>query len=243
MVYDGTAYFGFQRQRDHMPTIQQIVENALLQISAIPIKIIGAGRTDTGVHATGQVIAFDIEWHHPVESLLKAINVNLPHDIALQTLQPVADNFHPRFDAQSRTYLYKIYIAPIRHPFRDRYMWHRWQPLALEAMQIALQQLLGEHDFAMFGQAPYGDNTVRNMYKAEMVSIGDEIHIQVEANAFLQHMVRAIVGTLVEIGRGKLSIAQFEAGFLKQDKTSAGALAPPHGLTLTQVTYADVDFR
>jgi tRNA pseudouridine38-40 synthase len=242
LAYDGTAYLGFQKQTEDKPTIQRAVEAALAQVTAHTITVIGAGRTDTGVHAQGQVIAFDGMWQHPVENLQKAINLYLPFDIALQSLRIVPDDFHPRFDAISRTYLYRIYIASTRDPLRERYVWHRLLPLDYGAMQSALQRLIGEHDFATFGQPTQGEVTIRTVYEASLGRDGDEIHITIRANAFLQRMMRSIVGTLVEVGRGKMTVEDFEAALLAKDRGWSGQSAPPRGLTLTHVTYLDVDF-
>ncbi|MBI5928462.1 MAG: tRNA pseudouridine(38-40) synthase TruA [Chloroflexi bacterium] len=242
LAYDGTLYCGFQRQRAGLASVQVTVENALSQVTSEIISLMGAGRTDTGVHASGQVIAFDATWKHSTEELLKAINIHLPSDIALQSLMEVAASFHPRFDALSRTYLYRLYISPTRDPLRERYVWHRQLPLNLEAMQEAIQLLRGEHDFATFGKPPKGENTVRVMTTAQIEAMGDELHVTLTANAFLKRMVRSIVGTLVEVGRGKMNVAEFAAAFRLADRKKAGTSAPPHGLTLTHVVYNDYRF-
>ncbi|MCQ3929318.1 MAG: tRNA pseudouridine(38-40) synthase TruA [Chloroflexi bacterium] len=242
LAYDGTLYCGFQRQRAELPSIQATVEQALTQVTGEQIPIIGAGRTDTGVHASGQVIAFDVTWKHTTEELLRAINIHLPNDIALQSLREVADSFHPRYAALSRTYLYRLYISPTRDPLRERYAWHRHLPLNVEAMQEAIQLLRGEHDFATFGTPPKGENTVRVMTLTQIEAVRDELHVTLTANAFLKRMVRSIVGTLVEVGRGKMNVAEFAAAFRSANRKMAGTSAPPHGLTLTHVVYNDYQF-
>ncbi len=243
LAYDGTLYCGFQRQRADLISIQAAVEQALTQVIGENITITGAGRTDTGVHASGQVIAFDVIWKHTTEELLKAINVHLPSDIALQSLREVVGSFHPRYDALSRTYLYRLYISPTRDPLRERYVWHQQLPLQLEAMQDAIHLLRGEHDFATFGQPPKkGETTVRVMNLTQIEAMGDELHITLTANAFLKRMVRSIVGTLVEVGRGKMNVAAFAAAFRSANRQAAGTSAPPHGLTLTHVVYKDYQF-
>lgn len=238
MVYDGTAYYGFQRQVTAQPTIQAAVERALTAITHGHITCIGAGRTDAGVHASGQVIAWDMEWQHPTANLLRAMNSHLPPDIALQSIAIAAAGFHPRFDATSRTYLYRLYIAPARDPLRDRYAWHRYHALNVETMAAAARRLEGEHDFATFGQPTQGHNTVRRVMAATMQHVGDEIHFTITANAFLQRMVRSLVGTLVDLGRGKMKMHDFEEAFLATDRSRSGPSAPPHGLILTHVGYA-----
>lgn len=246
LAYEGTAYCGFQRQRVELPSIQATVEVALADVMGENIPIIGAGRTDTGVHASGQVIGFDAGagWQHTAEELLKALNIKLPRDIALQSLGEVAADFHPRYAALSRTYLYRIYLMSTRDPLRERFAWHRTNALDVEAMQAALNTLLGEHDFATFGQPPKAtsENTIRHMSVARMEPVGDELHITLTANAFLKRMVRSIVGTLIKVGRSKMSVAEFQAAFAAADRSKAGPSAPPHGLTLTHVAYANYQF-
>jgi tRNA pseudouridine38-40 synthase len=214
-----------------------MVENALAQIAGTPVSCRGAGRTDTGVHATGQVIAWDMNWAHPPRQLLKAINHYLPPEIALQSIGVVDTNFHPRHDAVSRTYLYRIYIAPARDPLRDAFVWQREHPLDVRNMQTALQQLVGVHDFATFGQPTVGTVTIRHMLNVMLHENGDELHITLCANGFLKRMVRSIVGTLVEVGRNKMSLREFEAAFKAADRRLSGPSAPPRGLVLTTVTY------
>jgi tRNA pseudouridine38-40 synthase len=240
LAYDGTAYAGFQRQARGTPTIQGSVEAALRRISSgQDITVLGAGRTDAGVHATGQVIAFDMNWRHEPSALLRALNANLPTDIALQSLSLAAPDFHPRFSARSRTYVYRLYHSRVRRPLWDRYTWQIMAPLNGAAMQQAAALLVGEHDFATFGQPPQGSRTVRQMTDSRLVREEDaapwEYHVT--ANAFLQHMVRSIVGTLVEVGRGAMTVEAFEAALVAADRSRAGPTAPPHGLTLVTVMY------
>lgn len=237
LAYDGTEYFGFQRQYDDQPTVQAVVEKALKQLSDRATTITGAGRTDSGVHASGQVIAFDLEWPHTGTQLLRAVNTHLPPDVAVRALQAADDNFHPRFDARRRTYLYRIHNAPTRDPLRRNRVWHWRNPLDLTAMQTCAALLIGEQDFATFGQPPQGENTVRHVTMADLRQVADEIHFTISANAFLQRMVRSIVGTLVEVGRGKITVEAFEALFGAMDRSRSGPSAPPQGLTLTQVSY------
>jgi tRNA pseudouridine38-40 synthase len=202
--------------------------------------VIGAGRTDTGVHATGQVIAFEVEWKHGDHALLRAINARLPEDIALQDLRP-QEGFHPRFDAFSRLYRYRLVQAPQRQPLLRARAWHVWGDLNGEAMEQAAQLLLGEHDFAAFGQPPQGENTVRTVYLSEWVKqaepYGTLWAYTIEANAFLQHMVRRVVGMLVRVGQGGMTVVEFEAIFHRAQLAEAISLAPPQGLTLEAVRY------
>lgn len=233
VAYDGTAYLGFQRQAGDTPTIQGTLEQAVAAVTQQTAAVIGAGRTDTGVHALGQVIAFDVEWRHSDDALLRAINANLPDDIALQDIaqQP---GFHPRFDASSRVYVYQLNQALHRQPLLRYRAWHVRGELDGAAMQQAADMLLGRHDFAAFGKPPQGENTVRTVFQSQWTHETLWTY-RIEADAFLQHMVRRIVGTLVDVGRGMMTLAQFEAAF--KGAKLAGTLAPPHGLTLTEVKY------
>lgn len=239
LAYDGTAYQGYQIQPNVL-TIQGVLEDVLMQIAGQPICVMGAGRTDAGVHATGQVIAFDLDWRHSDEALLKALNAYLPPDIAVQDMiqQP---GFHPRFDAVSRTYRYDVLETAIRQPL---YQWRAWQQppvLQREMMQKAAALLIGEHDFATFGTPPKGENTVRVVYRSEWaeqpVPGGILLSYTIEATAFLQHMVRRIIALLVTVGRGFWHIDQFEAAFRAADLQQAKPPAPPQGLYLVQVKY------
>jgi tRNA pseudouridine38-40 synthase len=240
--YDGTAYHGFQRQAD-VPTIQAAVERALEQVTGSMPTVSGAGRTDAGVHATGQVIAFDVGWRHGETALLNALNANLPDDIALQDIARAGDTFHPRFSARSRTYQYHILCAPQRQPLARRTHWQMRRPLDGVALNTAAALLIGEHDFAAFGKPPQGENTVRTVIRSEwhLLAHAGESHLcyTVEANAFLQHMVRRMVGLMVLVGRGALNLDAFEALFRGAQLAAAVPLAPPQGLVLTAVAYAD----
>lgn len=252
LAYDGTRYSGFQRQAGDTPTIQGAVEAALHRISGQHITIMGAGRTDAGVHASGQVIAFDLAWRHQSSDLLRALNANLPTDIALQTIAPAVD-FHPRFDARQRTYVYRFYQSRIRNPLWDRSMWQivspAGQPLDEAAMHQAAALLVGEYDFSTFGQPTQpGGSPVRQVIRSSLTfgsgafAAADQGAptaggYTITANAFLQRMVRSIMGTLAQVGRGAMDVETFEAALLAADRSRAGPTAPPQGLTLVSVTY------
>lgn len=240
VAYDGTRYYGFQRQTAGTPTIQGALEAALATVSGQTVTVLGAGRTDAGVHASGQVIAWEMDWRHPAQALLRALNANLPSDIALQTVAEAAPDFHPRFDARRRRYEYWLYTRRVRDPLRDRFCWRARYRLDIPAMQRAASLLVGEHDFATFGQPPQGVNTVRQVMESALDQAAEDTLVyRVTANAFLQRMVRSIVGTLVEVGRGAMSEAQFAAALAAADRAQAGPSAPPHGLTLVAVGYDD----
>jgi tRNA pseudouridine38-40 synthase len=234
--YDGTDYLGFQLQAQ-CPTVQGEIEQALAAVTQEEIRIIAAGRTDTGVHAQGQVIAFSTAWRHPVEELQRALNAVLPEDIAARELRPVAEDFHPRFDAVSREYRYTILNQPLRSPLARRFAYHFPRPLDVVAMNEAAGTLMGTHGFASFGQAPQGDNTVRTVYRAQWTSEEPFVYFDIVANAFLYRMVRSLVGTLLLVGTGELSPAGFEEILQSADRDRAGQAVPAHGLCLMKVNY------
>ena len=237
IAYDGTDYHGFQRQSpDREPSIQGTLEGALGKIGQ-PGGVLGAGRTDAGVHASGQVIAFDVDWRHQLNDLQRALNAILPADIAVFELEQAADTFHPRYDAVSRTYCYHLYNAPVRHPLRQRYALHVPQTLDVNAMRRALAQAIGTHDFAAFGQPTVGESTIRSMLRADVITAETVIPIELQANGFLYRMVRRIVGTLIPIGRGELTEADFLEILRSADPSRAGPAVAANGLCLTQVTY------
>ncbi len=254
VAYDGTDYSGFQRQANS-PTVQAALEAALARVTRETITVLAAGRTDAGVHARGQVIAFDTAWRHRVGDLQRALNAVLSADIAVRNVEQVAPDFHPRYDARSRRYRYTLYNAPVRCPLTRRYSLHVTARLDVEAMQRAAESLVGEHDFAAFGQPPQGRSTVRRVLMAEWgfalsaprpepgakaQSNGGEftrLTFDIEANAFLYHMVRSIVGTLLQVGRGEMSEEEFGAVLSSCDRSQAGPTAPPHGLCLMEVKY------
>jgi tRNA pseudouridine38-40 synthase len=246
LAYDGTAYLGFQRLAGNQPTIQGTVEAAIAKISGQPVTVIGAGRTDAGVHATGQIIAFDLLWKHDDDDLIRAINATLPDDIAVQRLERAAPDFHPRYYATSRTYQYFVYEAQIRQPMMARMSW--WvrppihQRLDIDRMNWAAAKLLGVHDFASFGRPPQGDRTTRQIFRSEWaIEVPTQgtrlISYCIEANAFLYRMVRAVVAALVEVGLYRMTIEAFIEAFQAKDRGRIKYLAPPHGLTLVAVNY------
>ncbi|RME49726.1 MAG: tRNA pseudouridine(38-40) synthase TruA, partial [Caldilineae bacterium] len=205
IAYDGTDFFGFQIQAQER-TVQGTLETVLQTIARAPVRVTGAGRTDAGVHATGQVIAFQLPWRHTPADLQNALNANLPPDIVVQHVTIAPPNFHPRFDARRRQYRYTILNQPLPDVLRRRYTAHIAPPLQVERMQQASRLLLGTHDFAAFGRPPQGDNTVRTVTQAEWQARGSELTFTITANAFLYRMVRNVVGTLIQVGLGRLEV-------------------------------------
>jgi tRNA pseudouridine38-40 synthase len=243
LAYDGTYFFGFQKQAQHR-TVQGELETALQAVFHQPIDVVGAGRTDTGVHASGQVIAFDVDWHHSNSALLKTLNHALPNDIAVCDVVAQA-GFHPRFGALWRMYRYDVLGIAHRHPLCSRYMWQVPYRLDLEMLNAAAQILVGKHDFATFGKPPKGTNTVReimsSVWTTQESTYGTMWSYTIRGTAFLQHQVRRTARMLVDVGRGKMSVAQFETAFRNANLKFAGKPAPPQGLTLVEVCYPPPD--
>lgn len=243
LAYDGTAYQGFQRQAEGVPTIQAEVERAAATVIGQPVTVLGAGRTDAGVHAIGQVIAFDAAWRHGAERLLSAINAYLPDDIALFHLEAApTPGFHPRFDARSREYRYVVLNAPVRDPLLGRRVWHLRGALDAEAMQQSAAALIGRHDFGGFGKPPQGENTIRTVLRSEWTQEPHETGFlwvySIEADAFLQHMVRRIVGVMTMVGR-RMQPVEIIPRLLHEGVMPVGlTVAPPQGLTLVKVRYS-----
>jgi len=239
VAYDGTAYHGFQRQRS-APTIQLRLEEALAALSGRPVSVIGAGRTDAGVHATGQVISFDLDWTHGPDRLRSALNANLPQDIAVRDVWQARDDFHPRFDAVSRSYEYRLYVAEVRDPLLDRTAWRLGRALDLGAVAKAAGGLIGTHDFIAFGTPPRGENSVRTVVEAEWTAQDDgRQRFYITADAFLYKMVRTITATLAQVGLGQMTAEDFRGILAARQRGLAAPPAPACGLTLVAVTYSE----
>lgn len=242
--YDGTDFLGFQIQARGR-TVQGELEKAIERITQKQVRVLGAGRTDAGVHASGQVIAFDVSWRHTDQVLHRALNAVLPGDIAISHLTTTYPAFHPRFDAKWRQYRYTILNQPIRSPLWARDAYQVAEPLDVEAMGEASQALVGSHDFAAFGKPTQGQSTVRHVMRAEWFVQhprgikGKLLVFEITANAFLYRMVRNIVGTLVRVGRGEFLPNEVTALMEAKDRAASGPPAPPCGLCLVRVEYAD----
>lgn len=235
--YDGADYHGFQILTDR-PSVQGALEQVLQRLTGQPTRIRYAGRTDAGVHAEGQVIAADLLWRHSLADLERAWNALLPADIAVRQVAAVVDaSFHPRFSARSRVYRYTVWTAPWRSPLHERYTHHEPRPLDVERMNQAAALLVGLHDFASFGQPTQGDSTVRQVMRADWQRTGWTLHFEIEANAFLKRMVRTIVGTLLETGKGQRSVESVGEVLAAQNRALAAPPAPACGLCLVEVKY------
>ena len=235
--YDGTGYFGWQRQRE-VRSIQGELERALSQVANAPIEIFCAGRTDAGVHGTGQVIHFDTQANRDMRGWIMGVNSNLPVGIAVRWAKPVADDFHARFSATARRYRYVIYNCKYRPAILGQGLSHYHQDLDVSLMQQAAPALLGEQDFSSFRAIQCQSNTpFRNIMHLNIERYQDFIVIDIKANAFLHHMVRNITGSLLEVGMKKRPPEWIAELLAAKDRTLAAATAKAEGLYLVAVDY------
>lgn len=234
LEYDGTEFLGFQSQKRGR-TVQGEIERALGEFTNEHIRIVGGGRTDAGVHALGQTASFEIDWRNDLETLQRAMNAKLPRDLAVQALRGVPAGFSARYDAQSRSYRYTVLNTRTRAPLQERYALWVGPALDSDAMQQGARKLVGRRDFRAFGTPPHGSNTIRRMLRSEVRRENDRILFEFEADAFLYRMVRRLVGTLLQLGSGKIRLSEFQA--ILEQQRRAGDSVPPHGLTLKSVNY------
>ncbi|MCY3625683.1 MAG: tRNA pseudouridine(38-40) synthase TruA [Candidatus Dadabacteria bacterium] len=236
--YDGTDYHGWQCQGD-LPTVQKTIEDALRQITGESVKITGSGRTDTGVHAMGQVASFLTDTQLDSETLRKALNSTLPRDISIIRAQEVPQDFHAQFSSRSKVYEYRIFNRPNPPALQRNRVWHIPEKLDMGKMKEAISHLEGDHDFSVFATADITVKTTVRTVKEVHVRKNREgiILIEIEANGFLKRMVRMITGTLVEVGKGKLSPEGFGQILAEGKKTKNVFTAPPSGLFLKKVIY------
>ena len=240
LAYDGTGYHGWQVQPG-LPTIQSVLEEIISGIEGSPVHVAGSGRTDAGVHALAQVAAFTIGNPIPVDNLQRALNRLLPPAIRILDVAEARADFHPRFDAVAKTYQYTLFRAPICPPFQWRYVHHHPFPLNEEAMREAARVFEGEHDFTAFAAADKLDGhekcRVRRIFRSELVRSGDALLYTVRGSGFLKHMVRNIVGTLIETGRGNIAAPEVARLLSGDVPGKSGPTAPAKGLTLQSVEY------
>jgi tRNA pseudouridine38-40 synthase len=235
--YDGTRYHGWQIQPNG-ETIQAVLERAVSTFVGTKTRVTGSGRTDAGVHALGQVVNFVSERDLDLRKLRLGLNALTPQDISIKEVEMVADSFDARRDGRSRIYEYQILNRPTPSPFHLNRAWHIHEPLSLEPMREAVRCLEGEHDFSSFRAAGCDAlHPVRIVYRTCLEQRGELVVYTIEATAFLRHMVRNIVGTMVEVGRGVRGAQSFAELLAARDRTQAGPTAPPHGLYLVEVKY------
>lgn len=237
LAYDGTRLVGWQRQAEG-DSVQGLLEDALARFEGSPVTVHGAGRTDAGVHALGQVASVQLACAHDVTTLTRALNAQLPEDVRVLAIEEMSPDFHARFSARSKTYRYQLRHGTIADPFERSYVWHMPERLNVEGMSRAAGVLIGRHDFAAFQSigSPTRDS-VRTVSRSVVTDADGRLTYEVSGDGFLRYMVRAIVGTLVEIGRGfrePESMASLLRGSARGD---AGPTAPPRGLFLVRVDY------
>lgn len=256
LAYDGSHYKGFQRQANAR-SVQTVVENALRKVGWAGKSILAAGRTDTGVHATGQVIAFELAWGHSTQDLQTALNAYLPSDVVAREVRQVCPSFHPRHDASWRKYIYRLYCQPVRQPLLEHYAWRVWPAVDLDRLREAAQPLVGTHDFGAFGSSPQeGGSTTRVVLQADWECEAPYLVFEIAAQAFLFHMVRRIVYMQVMIAQGKLTLSDLQQSLdsgadvridVKQEQNPAHrlvhGLAPAQGLILVEVDYPPEVYR
>ncbi len=255
IAYDGTDFCGFQVQRN-APTVQGALEEALAELTGTFCRVSGAGRTDTGVHAKGQVISVEVPWRHSLEALRQAWNQRLPASILVRRLAEAPPGFHPRFSAAERTYRYTMWAPAVggegerRFPLADRFAMVLQRRPDLEAMNGAAGLLIGTHDFATFGQAPQGDNTVRRVGSLfgerveESLPVLDPFPVErlvltITANAFLRRMARNLAGSLLAVGLGEWQTDELAAALKAKDRSRSARPLPPNGLVLERVKYPE----
>ena len=236
VAYDGTRFRGWARQ-PRLRTVEGVLEKAIGRVLGGMPELSVAGRTDAGVHARGQLVSFEAPEGLDPERVRRAVNGLLSPEVVVRSARRAPNGFDARFSATAREYRYRIDLGPDPDPFTARYVWHRAGELTVASMRRAARDLLGEHDFASFGRRPRerGASTVRRLERLSVARTGDRLEVSARANAFLHQMVRSLVGTLVAVGEGKLDPGSMPEVLAARDRSRAGHVAPPHGLTLERV--------
>jgi tRNA pseudouridine38-40 synthase len=236
-AYDGTGFAGWQSQAGGA-AVQDVLEGRLAEVFKSPIRIYGSGRTDAGVHANGQVFHFDAEWRHGADKLGVAMRARLPATIQIKSVRPVAADFHARFGATGKRYIYRLHLGDA-DPFTRPWCWEIFRPLDLAAMEAVAEVLRGRHDFRSFAafNGTEREDTVRELRKLEIVRRGRHVRITAESEGFLYKMVRSLVGALVAAGEGRLTPEQVRAILASRQRTGKVYTAPPQGLFLDKVFY------
>ena len=237
VAYDGTDFCGWQRQ-DGQQTVQGCLEEAFLAMTGQALAVRGAGRTDAGVHAEGQVASVELVSRIPNLGFLRGLNTHLPLEIAVLEVTDMPAGWSARHDARGKIYRYQVWNHPVRCPRHARLSWHVYDALDVHRMREAAAVLVGEHDFRAFRSSDCDrKNTVRIMRRFEVRAEGTLLSLEVEGTAFLRNMVRILAGTLVGVGRGRLTVEQVKTALASGDRTQAGVTAPACGLTLVRVIY------
>ncbi len=241
--YNGAAYHGWQRQADGIITVQQQIEDVATRVMKHRVILFGAGRTDAGVHASGQVANFYTQnFRIPPDGIRRAITSRLQHDIVLHSANEVDEKFHASRSAVGKTYRYRLHVGPTRPVELNKQVYHYYKMLDVDSMRRAAGKLIGTHDFrGLASAAEIRDNTVRTIYRCDVSSHGQEIHVSVQGNGFLYNMVRNLVGTLTEIGRGHWTPDRIDMVLATRDRKAAGPCLPPDGLSMVCVHYDGAD--
>ncbi|MDY0003235.1 MAG: tRNA pseudouridine(38-40) synthase TruA [Polyangia bacterium] len=240
LAYDGTRYAGWQIQPEE-PTVQGVLMETLAVLEKAPVKVVGASRTDAGVHARGQGASFCTSSSIPPRGYLRGLNSLLPEDLAVREAREMPQGFHARFSARGKHYRYRIWNEERRDPLECRTAWHRLRALDLEAMARGAEHLVGRHDFESFRAASCDrENAVRELTRVEISADGPLVAVDVEGTAFLKHMVRILVGSLVEVGRGRRPPGWIAQALEQRNRASAGPTAPACGLCLERVFYDEL---
>jgi tRNA pseudouridine38-40 synthase len=249
LQYDGTDFQGWQSQAQGERTVQDVLETAIMNITGEEVRISAAGRTDTGVHALEQVVSFPTASKLGGDTLARALNAVLPPDVRVLECRDVPEDFHPRYGARSKRYVYIVANMEVLSPFVSRYAWHMRRPLDVEAMRSAVLHLTGEHDFRAFMAAGSSvKTTVRELTELRLTEEGSIgflgftlegrfLRLEAEGNGFLRHMVRNIAGTMVEVGKGRMAPEYVREILVSGDRDLAGPTAPARGLFLERITY------
>ena len=239
LEYDGSRYHGYQAQGPGLPSVQEAVETAVFAFSGERIRLQAAGRTDTGVHATGQVVHADLEKNWPARTVLKALNAHLIEEaVSVLDAQVATGDWHARFSATERRYLYRILNRPAPPALERGKVWHVKKPLDVEAMHDAAQVLVGHHDFTTFRDLQcQAKSPIKTLDLATVSQVGEEVHLVFASRSFLHRQVRSMTGTLAEVGTGRWTRADVRAALDARDRKACGPVAPAHGLYLTGVGY------
>lgn len=238
VAYDGAAFAGFQRLGQGQRTVQGVLEAGLRCLGWGERRLLAAGRTDRGAHARGQVIAYRMLWRHSPQALTAALNAALPPDVAVRETQPAPDGFHPRFWATHRSYSYAVFLSRLPDPLRESQAWRVWPPPNEHTLAEAARSVCGRRDFGAFGRPPIPDgHTLRTVRRCSWEICGEQANFEIEADAFLHHMVRRLVAATILIGQGRASLQDLQASLDHPDRPWPGRLAPACGLCLEAVGY------